>query len=889
MGDPAPLVSKPLATPLVVRAVDEKSWVEGACPTATQHGTGGYAAMFTAEPNISRHAAALFGAPAQTQMTAAPHLAEVTRFDATSPWLVRAPQDVAPADVSRELYGLDISGVENGGLAGQSVIQDLLLPGRLEEFRGQMDARLDQDVATAKKILLHDNDSDLIRTAVDSAVLTHLVKHWSGARDYRDVTGSSYFDAFLERLENSTITVTQSRTIGVYSWKTGTSERSYLDELFNMAGMHSGEVLGLIGGYSVKYGGYRPGWHQLQRAQSGQAPDMSQAPDWLIRRATTTVLDTLAGPTSSSESAMIRDILVKLQPGDKARVIQSVMSHHGDSNWIGLGRFGEPTPQHMLYYLFENLDGDHADEVGKSLVSAGVFEQSTVDALKNGRSWAGKWLPYTTNLGAEAAQWYADRYVQTDNELYLVGGAFASLWTPETATATITTLGSAGLGGALTKAPMWLQKTLMVAGTAPTSFQLTQSVLELGTGRDAYSNKKLNEGEMWSRGLLAVSNAIFLGVGLYGAAKLGAARSSPVMPEVLPPKASQFRALPAAGEGPMVPVRGGSAGPRIIGIDEAGNVRAVARDTVTGEMAYLKFNQTTGDGFAMIPGRGTVQIVGGKPVPQRAALPPGDAMADSVLAAAPETPMLTSGKPRLMLGAGEDSFSDLAPFMHETIGADFKAGTRWVITPEGVVVPELPPMLDPDIPIYVGDGPIPDMNFDQRPVLSGPVPEGLTLHEVFPVRGSTRITTQSVNQMRRAPSGTAQPGQDRGAQLEVFIREGAGPGAYRHGGGIRTPMTGELRFPDVRQSIFGRTLSFEAKNYLRWISPRGGGPAVLREVPLSSEIQQQITNDALEMYYGTRGFRPVWVFGDAPPSAALAGALRRAGIPYMTYGDRIVP
>ncbi len=51
---------------------------------------------------------------------------------------------------------------------------------------------------------------------------------------------------------------------------------------------------------------------------------------------------------------------------------------------------------------------------------------------------------YTTGLGTDGAQWYADKYIETGNPLYFVGGVLASLWTPETADETISILGVAG-------------------------------------------------------------------------------------------------------------------------------------------------------------------------------------------------------------------------------------------------------------------------------------------------------------------------------------------------------------------------------------------------------------------------------------------------------------
>ncbi|APX11969.1 hypothetical protein BWR18_09995 [Tateyamaria omphalii] len=302
---------------------------------------------------------------------------------------------------------------------------------------------------------------------------------------------------------------------------------------------------------------------------------------------------------------------------------------------------------------------------------------------------------------------------------------------------------------------------------------------------------------------------------------------------------------------------------------------AASTPNTTGSYPIL----TAGSGSPDLPG--PLRLPPGDP--PRLALPPGETSAPAL--------------PR-----SEFDFSDVSGFGEGATGRQFVvspegvatpefAGPRWLVTPEGVVVPDLPPVRS-DIPIYMGDlapGQVPRIDLGQRQIAVGPLPEGMpSWHEVF-LNPRPGVTTQTVNQMRRAPSGAARPGQVRGAQLEDFVTEAAGPLAQRGGSGLRTPVTGQMRFPDVRQPMFGNTLSYEAKNYLRWISPTGGGTAALREVPLSSSLSQQVTNDAFLMNFGTTNYRPVWVFGNAPPSAELANALRQAGIPYMMFGDRLVP
>jgi hypothetical protein len=78
-------------------------------------------------------------------------------------------------------------------------------------------------------------------------------------------------------------------------------------------------------------------------------------------------------------------------------------------------------------------------------ISANLAMSSVVDMA----------LQVSTELGAEAAQHYADRQVESDNPLYAIPGAIASLWTPETAQETILVLGSAAGIGRYSGRPFW--------------------------------------------------------------------------------------------------------------------------------------------------------------------------------------------------------------------------------------------------------------------------------------------------------------------------------------------------------------------------------------------------------------------------------------------------
>jgi hypothetical protein len=849
-------------------------------------------------------------------------------FDEARPWIVHAEPGIDDSSISLELYGIDISSAAGGGMAGQPVIQGMLQPHQQAQFRQQMQTLVDADLQRLKDVLLHSDTS-----AADREVIMAILRKWSDARDYIDAEGRSYFDALLDGLDEGTIVTTHSRYVPLtgIEWETGRSERSYLDKLYEVAGFDVGKVIALIGSSSSSHGGYLSPRAQFERVQQGgtagpQAPH--GASDELIERSSDFVAEGFLG----LHSGISRDILTGLRPADAARVLDVSMQRHDERNWIGLGRFGEPTPQHMLHHIFENLNDEDREEVLEALESSGVFSAETAGVLRQGRTLAGKYLPYTTYLGEQAAQFYADEYVRTDNELYLVGGLFASLWTPETATATVTTLATAGFGAGLAKGPVWLQRTMLVAGTGPAAFATTQAVVELATGEDIYSGRELSSDELLVRGILAVSNAIMLGAGFHGARSLARVESAALGPSTTAIEPVGPRSMGPELPGPAGGGAGGRGGPRVVDIDSAGNAHVVAQDPITGEFAYLRINMQTGNGVGLVPGEGPIQVVAGRPVPNRPALPaaepapvaaagetqvrvigpqeggrplaPGRLEEAVPFAAAAGEPALLPGRNMLMLPEGTAAPRVVVPeesFAGMLEGAGMAgSGVTWRVMPEGVVVPEHPfGMGTSDIPIYF-EAPMPQgIDFGQvalpgtapvRPqVLSGPLPEGLPPHEIFMPRPQVRLTADTIAQMRRTPSGVSRPGAARGERLELFLEQGMGPGAWRHGGGLRTPMTQEMRFPDVRQPMFGRVIAYEGKNYGAWRSPAGGGPAQAREVPLSSDLQQQITNDAFLMHYGREPYQPVWFFGDAPPSAALVTALEEAGIPYIVYGDRLVP
>lgn len=588
-------------------------------------------------------------------------------LDSASPWRVVSPVHAAPSDIAFELYGIDVSALMQTEKAGFSfnsfsfsdqdqfvIIQGLLRDRYRAEFHRRMNNLLNSDLKRVKSLLLETYvDSD------EEETLMYYVRRWESNKNWVTNDGRSYFDEFLGNLKNSTL----HTDYGLWNG----NRRSFLDELYDNIEDDVGELNTLLAQGSIEYGGYRPIWYQAQQAQQGLDPvgDVNKS---LVNRSADMILDRLEGITTSAASKTVREVISGLPGREQAAVLQQIMARHDESVFeipipftdlvTGVGRFGEPTENHMLYYLFENLDDDDKKSVADSLRATGVLPSEAIDHFVAGRSLAGQYVPVTTYYGSQAAQFYADEYVQSDNPLWAIPGGLASLWIPETATQTAITLGTAGmasgLGPALVRGPVWLQKIVFGAGTLSASYQGTVAINELITGEDAYTGEKLSDTEMVTRAILAVSNTIFLATGLYGAAKLSAASSNTGLRinEVAPLE-------PASGPQAVRPP-GSAARPevKILSSDSAGNIEFVARHP-NGDIAIGRINLATGNGRATVSGGGATDVINisaGKIIPQRPMLPPAEGVASNLqtstgivpLEPAPLNPGVTSGRGMLL-------------------------------------------------------------------------------------------------------------------------------------------------------------------------------------------------------------------------------------------------
>jgi hypothetical protein len=814
-----------------------------------------------------------------------PSVPVTVSLDEGMPWKALASGGDSLVDVSLALYGIDLSSMfetDEGfmGLAAAAgrvrikLFPELLRPSYAERFHSLMEEHLTRDVQRVEGILRETWVDD-----EDEASIMGVLRWWSQCRDIRDRGGVSYFDRFLARLDDDRYVVDYLVT--------ESAGRSYLGLLHEEIEDDAGELVGLIAQGSERFGGYRPALPVPDA--HGPAPQQDRSGD-LVRRVTDQLLDRMVGFTSASDERGIVGMVAALPPQLQARVLEDLMTRTSERTLRIFSRTGEQNGVGMLYFLFEDLEDEDKRRMGDSLRDNGVLTSEAVEALIAGRTWAGRNLPWSTGLGAEAAQFWANEYVQTESTAYAgvsaTLGGFASLWTPETAGTTITVLATANptgmVGSTLARAPLIVQKGLLVAGTGFGAYQATTAGMAAVSGSDA-AGHMLSSGERVAKAFEAVSTALMVGAGFMGAAQL-----APRVPGALAPLEPTMRLPVATGTSP---VAGAPARPswRVISETPNGDITAIGIHHETGEFAVMTINRHTGSGTAFSPGRGSVPIVEGQLMPSRPALGPGlEPTPPTGIVPAPSAPtQLAPARPEplplphgsaapLRLAAPQtDDFADVAPFMAEQFGADAATQLTWSVTPDGTVF-ATPPL--PGIPVFSPDAILPPGQFyagrpgGPVPMIAGPLQPGFTPFDVLP---GMQPTTRTLPQVRNTRGGN----KVRGSAAERLIAE--------QSGGQRevTSMLpqGVTRRTDVVTPELGGTVNREVKNYLRYIGGRGSAP---REVELTPFLRSEINRDAMIMYYYP-DHQSIWVFTNAPPSPGLAAALAEAGIPYTVMSDRL--
>jgi len=443
-------------------------------------------------------------------------------FEQDRPWLFSVAGEASPVDIAYEVYGGELSMfLEKRAtwVAGEGfsfakadryvAAPELLVPKYRSQFHAAMGRILRKDIARVESILFETRiDAD------DEDTLVFYVRWWSGCKDMRDESGRSYFDRFIGRLKSDQ----WYRHYGL--WK-GESH-PFLDLLYTEVEERKGEVVGLIARNSLEYGGYRPTWATVEVGgapkQGGVTFSVNQP---LVAQTADMVLEGLSGRTSSDDSKIIVDALTGLPPPEQAAVLKNIMARYDERNWIGLGRYGEAWDVGMLYWLFEDLTEKDRERLAKAFKESKVMPESMVNALAAGRGWGGKYLPFTTRKAQEAAMYWADVANKSSGAKKagaMVAGCFASLWLPETAGTTATTLITAGAmtpqTGAFAvfgRAFPRLATGLGVAGVGLTSFEITLAVQDVITGKDSWTGRDLQSEEILARILVATSGLLMLG------------------------------------------------------------------------------------------------------------------------------------------------------------------------------------------------------------------------------------------------------------------------------------------------------------------------------------------------------------------------------------------
>ncbi|MBW3606292.1 MAG: DUF4157 domain-containing protein, partial [Actinobacteria bacterium] len=551
-------------------------------------------------------------------------------LDPREPWLAEASSDATPDAVALELYGVDIGAAVDttevlrftDGIVPQTVerfviLPDMLRPHYRQRFDVLMGAQLDTDVREVKSILFETRiDAD------DEDTLIRRVRWWSERRDVTDDSGRSYFDVFLGRLHNA-------RWYTDYGlWES--SSRPYLDLLYDEVEERAGELNTLIANNSREFGAYQPLWSSLRDGAVGTAQGGPN--EDLVARSVELILERLEGHTSETESGTIADVLIGLPAREKAAVLNSIMQRYDERHWTYvLGRFGEAWEGGMLFWLFEDLEESDLALLAESIKDSGVMAPEAVDSLVAGRGWGGKYLPWSTYHGQQAAQYWADVYTDSEGATAagaLVAGGFASLWTPETAGATTLTLVTAGVAPGIAEASPMLGRGMLVTGTGVTSYQTTLAAGELMSGRDAYSGEPLGDEEKIARVLHVISGLLMLGAGFATARGLGA-RAAPSLDTMVE--------VGAAGSGR------GDIRWRMLGTDPVtGDVTAIGTATSTGRSAVIRLNPRTGTGSVTDLTTGAVHPVRGFQL---------DAPARALLPAAGEGPVASQPPPASALPA----------------------------------------------------------------------------------------------------------------------------------------------------------------------------------------------------------------------------------------------
>lgn len=218
------------------------------------------------------------------------------------------------------------------------------------------------------------------------------------------------------------------------------------------------------------------------------------------------IVDRLVGPTSAADSRYILELFRSMGPSEQQAVIRELRGRAREMNESAEG---------PLYRLFEDLTEEDKISLALQLMANGALPQGDVARLLVGRTWAGRWMPVTTEAGHEACDFYARQWIQGEHSGGFggfmrqvgagLGGFFSCLWTPETASDTVIALSLARFASIFPRA---IGAPMAVLGSATTGLSIGQLITGV-----SLTGEPLTQEDRVRHWILAVTGIVAIGAG----------------------------------------------------------------------------------------------------------------------------------------------------------------------------------------------------------------------------------------------------------------------------------------------------------------------------------------------------------------------------------------
>ena len=204
----------------------------------------------------------------------------------------------------------------------------------------------------------------------------------------------------------------------------------------------------------------------------------------------------------------------------QAVLLREVSAQHEAPGMLGLARFGEPTPVHMMARLFESMTEPDRLRALQSLQANGVLDPGAVALFSTPRPVAARAAPMLTWYAAKATEDYA-QMAEEGIPLAWFAGSLAAAFTPEAMDATVLTMAGATRGpavaAAFAKAYPRLAGVLGAAGTVGSAVGALSDLKVALTDRDPDTGRALTKDERVRRFFMGGSGVVMTagGVGMF--------------------------------------------------------------------------------------------------------------------------------------------------------------------------------------------------------------------------------------------------------------------------------------------------------------------------------------------------------------------------------------